>query len=50
MEDNQQCNNVLTEGFDQLMELDALCQLKEMSIEGNDEDSKDDDFFGGRQP
>ena len=36
MEDNQQCINLLAEEIVHLMDLKVLCQLKEMSIEGND--------------
>ena len=50
MEDNQQCNNKLAEEIVQLMELDVLCQLKEMLIEGNDEYSKDEDFLEEEKP
>ena len=50
MEDNQQCNNFLAEENDQLMDLEVLCQLKEMSIEGNDKGSEDDDFLEEDKP
>jgi hypothetical protein len=44
MEDSQQCNNLLAEQIDQLMDLGVLCQLKEMLIEGN-QGSKNEDFW-----
>jgi hypothetical protein len=50
MEDNQQCNGILVEEIVQLMDLEVLCQLKEMSIEGNDEDSEDEDFLEEDKP
>ena len=50
MEDNQQCNNLLAEEIDQLMDLKVLCQLKEMSIEGNDEGSENEFFWRKTSP
>ena len=50
MEENQQCNNLLIEEIDQLMDLEVLCQLKEMSIEGNDEGSEDEVFLEEDKP
>ena len=32
------------------MDLEVLCQLKEMSIERNDEDSEDEDFLEEDKP
>ncbi len=40
----------MVEEIVQLMDLEVLCQLKEMSIEGNDEDSEDDDFLEEDKP
>ena len=45
MEDNQQRNNLLAAEIDQLMDLEVVCHLKEMSIEGNDEGSEDEHFL-----
>jgi hypothetical protein len=33
MEDNEQCNNLLAEEVNQLMDLEVLCNLKQLSIE-----------------
>ena len=50
MEDNQQCNSILVQEIVQLMDLEVLCQLKEMSIEGNDEDLEDGEFLEEDKP
>ena len=46
MEDNEQCNNLLAEEVNQLMDLEVLCNLKKLSIE-NDKDN-DDERLGPR--
>jgi len=38
MEDNEQCNSLLAEEVNQLMDLEVLCDLKQLSIE-NDKDN-----------
>ena len=46
MEDNEQCNNLLAEEVNQLMDLEVLCNLKQLSNEndnGDDEDTLEDD-------
>ncbi len=42
MEDNEQCNNLLAEEVNQLMDLEVLCNLKQLSIE-NDKDNDDEE-------
>ena len=42
MEDNEQCNKSLAEEVNQLMDLEVLCNLKQLSIE-NDKDNDDEE-------
>ena len=42
MEDNEQCNNLLAEEVNQLMDLEVLCNLKQLSIE-NDKHNDDEE-------
>jgi hypothetical protein len=41
MEDNEQCNNLLAEEVNQLMDLEVLCNLKQLSIENDNDDEED---------
>jgi hypothetical protein len=43
MEDNEQCNNLLAEEVNQLMDWEVLCNLKQLSIENvKDNDDEED--------
>ena len=42
MEDNEQCNNLLAEEVNQLMDLEVLCNLKQVSLEDEEDDDGDD--------
>lgn len=42
MEDNEQCNNLLAAEIDQMMDLEVLCNLKQVSLEDDEDDDGDD--------
>ncbi len=43
MEDNVQCNNLLAEEVNQLMDLEVLCNLKQLSIENDKDNDEEED-------
>ena len=43
MEDNEQCNNLLAEEVNQLMDLEVLCNLNQLSIENNKDNDEEED-------
>ena len=50
MEDNEQCNNLLASEIDRLMDLEVLCNLKELAIEKDNENDEEEDALDEDKP
>jgi len=50
MEENEQCINMLAGEIDQVMDLEVLCNLKELAIENDNENDEEEDALEEDKP